>query len=574
MLLIAVSVLIKAWAAFGSWFYEDDFEFLSVVARGENDLSWYFTRHNVHFMPLSLLLTTPVGLVGDFAWWPAALETTLMNLAAAIACWWMLTRLFGQNPRILAPLVFYLFSPLLIPATTWWAVSINLIAVQAPLFVMIGSHVEYLRTRNRRWLVVAAAMLLLVAGVYVKGLVVTAVLGLFTVCYAVEGGTLVRRVWTALVQWWQIWFVYIALGALTIAVYIHQGDSAENGGLSGVGGLADSLVLHNLFPSLVGGPWTWADMGGIPRQLANPSAFAVSIALAVLVAAFAYAVHRWTNAWLPLVFLAPAILGTFVAMSAFRTGSFPFLGLETRYWADVLPYFVLAFGVSVMPLTGLPEVRRRRVADSPEPPAVVALAVAAAYVVSSLASTLSYVEPWHTDFPARLFVSGALAHADDDGKEVTVADVPAPAAAMSGTFYPYNTPNYLFAPSPGRFSGVDSGVDLTMLDLWGEPQVTQAHGDMSLDVSSQACVGGPSHIDLETRTFDFPFWVTLTATFERTTTLDVAVNSARYTFEVPSGRHLITFRTTGSFDRIWLNSQNGAPVCPESIAIGTELEVP
>lgn len=575
MVLIAVSVLIKAWAAFGSWFYEDDFHFLSVVASGGNDLDWYLTRHNVHFMPLSLLLATPVGLMGGFAWWAAALEITVMYALGAVACWWMLNRVFGSNPRILAPLTFYLFSPMIIPAITWWAAAINLVAVQAPLFVLIGSHVEFLRTRRRRWLVLGGAMLVLMSGFYVKALVVTAVLGLFTLCYASQEPNLVRRFLTTVRRWWQAWVVYAVITLGVMAVYIRQGESSSGGGgdTTGVSQTFENLVLRNLVPGLVGGPWNWADMGGFPRTLSNPNDFSVAVALGVVIAVFAYAVHRWYNAWLPLVFLAPPVLATFVAMSAFRTGSFPFLSLETRYWADLLPYLVLAIGVTVMDIPGLPSVRGRRVPDSPTPPTGALLGVGIAFVVSSLLSTVSYVEPWHTQFPARQFVEGAITHAEKAGSEVTVADVGAPGSVMSPSFYPRNTPDLLFAPQPGLIRGTDAGTDLKLLDAWGEPSLGLAEPNMDLDLSDADCITRAGEIDLPSKTFDFPFWVTLTATFDKSTTVFVSAGQAGHTLRVPSGRHQLTFRTDGSYDRITASVAREATMCPESIRIGTNLEV-
>ncbi len=576
MVLIAVSVLVKAWAVAGSWFYEDDFYFLSTVARGENDLEWYFTRHNVHFMPLSLLMVTPVALLGGFAWWAAALEITILYALGAVACWWMLTRVFGANPRIIAPLTFYLFSPLLLPAITWWAAAINLVAVQAPLFVVIGSHVQYLRTRERRWLVLIALMLLVVSGVYAKGLVVAAVLGLFTACYALDAGGPARRIWVAVRRWWPVWCVYTVIGAATGAAYLMQtrtGSGPQD--QASASDLFENLVLRNLVPALVGGPWTWIDVGGFPRQLADASDLGVALALTAVVGAFAFAVQRWHNAWLPLLFLAPAFIATFLAMSSLRTASFPFLALEPRYWADTLPYLVLAFGVTIMAIPGFPEVRRRRSpeATSVRPPLV--LAIGAAYIVGSFTTTVSYVEPWHTDYPARLFVTTALAEAADARAELVVANDPAPGAVMSSFLFPSNTPNYLFAPSPGQVRGVDGGVDLDVLDPFGRPVPALASADMELDVSGEKCFVGSGRLMLESATLDYPFWATVSASFDASTTVHVTAGTARHEFEVPSGRHRLTFRTVGAFDRVWLVSEDeSTTICPESVRVGAQLEVP
>lgn len=573
LLLIAVAVLLRAWVAFGSWFYEDDFYFLSRIATGDNDLQWYFTRHNVHFMPVGLFLATLVGWAGQFAWWAAALEISVLFLGSALACWWMLVRVFGQNPRILAPLTFYLFSPLLVPAITWWAAAINLVAVQIPLFILIGSHVEFLRTRRRRWLVLATVMLALIAGIYAKALVVTAVMGLFTYCYASTEPHLLRRLWQVVSRYWRIWTAYTVVGALVAIVYLRDSAGSAGGGDSAsVDSLVENLVVRNLVPGLFGGPWTWADYGGAPRQLAAPSDVATVIALTLLIGAVAYAIHRWQNAWLPIVFLAPAFIATFASMAAFRTSVYPFLTLEPRYWSDSLPYFTLALGVTLMPVIGLPEVRRRRDNAGQTPTTQVAVALAGLYVASSLLTTVRYVEPWHGDFPARTFVTGAIASAKDEGPPITVADVPAPESAMAATLFPYNTPDWLFAPAPGLIAGTAAGVDVNVLDPWGVPQPAQARADLSADLSSDRCIRTTGSLGLPSRTLDYPFWATVAASFDRPTTVSIRAGQALHSFEVPRGRHLLTFQTRGSFDRLWVRLENTSRMCPESVAVGAGVD--
>lgn len=575
MVLIGVSVVIKAWAVSGSWFYEDDLYFLSSVARGDNDLDWYLSRHNVHFMPLSFVLVTLAGWVGGFAWWPAALQIVAMYAAGALACWWMLKRVFGANPRILLPLTFYLFSPFLNPAVMWWAVAINVVAAQAPLFVLIGAHVEYLRTRRRRWLVLAAAMLLLMSGVYVKSLVVLPVLGLFTLCYATAGRSVVRRLREAVTRWWPAWTLYTVVGLLVAWVYVTEGETAAPAhGSVDVSGMFESLFLRNLAPGLIGGPWSWADMGGFPRHIANPSDFAAALSLAAVLGAIGWAIHRWHGAWLPLAFLAPPVAVTFAALTSLRSSEFSTLvALEPKYWADLLPYAVLALGVIAMAVPGLPEARRRRNDAAPDVPATIVVGLAALYVVSSLTSTISYVKPWHTDFPARQFITGAVERADEAGRTQVVADISAPQSVVLGTLYPYNTPNYLFAPAPGRIEGVDAGVDLRMLSPWGEAVIARAKTEDEVGLSEGRCITNSGEIELEAETFDYPFWVTLTATFDERSTVFVSAGRAGHTLQVPSGRHRLTFRTEGAFDTISVSTGSGETMCPETLRIGPDLEV-
>ncbi len=61
-------------------------------------------------MPLGRLLAWSAGRAGDLAWWPGALQLVGLQLAAGLAAVWMLVRLAGPRPAILAPLAFYLVS--------------------------------------------------------------------------------------------------------------------------------------------------------------------------------------------------------------------------------------------------------------------------------------------------------------------------------------------------------------------------------------------------------------------------------------------------------------------------------
>ena len=67
--------------------------------------------------------------------------------------------------------------------------------------------------------------------------------------------------------------------------------------------------------------------------------------------------------------------------------------------------------------------------------------------------------------------------------------------------------------------------------------------------------------------------MTVTASFDQRTTVFVSAGSSGHTLEVPSGRHRLTFRTEGAYDAIAVSTGSGATMCPETVRIGTDLEV-
>jgi hypothetical protein len=112
--LIAVQMLFHGWITSGSWFEWDDYIFLADVARGDADTTWLFHSHFGLFMPVSFLLVKIVGGVG-LSWAAVATQILVLQLLASLACWWMLRTVFGNRLRILVPLAFYLFSPMVPP---------------------------------------------------------------------------------------------------------------------------------------------------------------------------------------------------------------------------------------------------------------------------------------------------------------------------------------------------------------------------------------------------------------------------------------------------------------------------
>src|SRR3954462_12824879 len=77
-LLIIGQLAFRAWAAFGGWFYVDDFKFLS-ASRRPLSLDLLTTPHDDKLMPGGLLIAWFVAKAGAFAWPVAAASLVAMQ---------------------------------------------------------------------------------------------------------------------------------------------------------------------------------------------------------------------------------------------------------------------------------------------------------------------------------------------------------------------------------------------------------------------------------------------------------------------------------------------------------------
>src|SRR4051812_46820413 len=147
----AAQLVFRGWALFPSWFYTDDYRLLyDARSRG---LSWsYLTApFDSQFMPVGRLVAWVVASGGTLDWTLAVSLTLLLQGIASLTCLAMLCSLFGARPGVLVLLATYLTTAMTLPATMWWAASLNQLPLQAVLFGGLTVGVRYLRTARLRW---------------------------------------------------------------------------------------------------------------------------------------------------------------------------------------------------------------------------------------------------------------------------------------------------------------------------------------------------------------------------------------------------------------------------------------
>lgn len=474
--MIVAQTAFRIWSVSGSWFFADDFLFIGVEQAGQADASWIFGAHNVHVMPLGYLLVKPVVAAGAYAWWAAAVQIVVLQVLASLACWWMLRTLFGDRPGTVVALGFYLFSPLVVPGTLWWAAAINMLPHHIALFALIAAHTRYLQTRQTRWLGWAAFFLILGFASYAKMILAPLVLALLTLLYFAHGG-LMQRLRRAVLDYAAAWRVYAMLTLAYLVYYFAVTESTPRPAWADIGRTVELTVLQSFGPALLGGPWRWtfdpAELFDDARQFADPS-LAMIVASWIVLAVLGLWHHgRVRRGLWPLWILAPYVLLSAVINALGRSWAFgaAYSSMEVRYLADVAGIAALCLGLAIMPVRGaqtcivargVPTQRRRR--ERRLATTGLTLLVGSA----SLSSTL-YVLPWHEDetMTQRVYVERVRTalHALDG--PVEILDVGVPGAVWWDFEGDSHRVSRIFAAEAEFFAPVLEGTNVHLIDRAG-----------------------------------------------------------------------------------------------------------
>lgn len=579
--LIAAQLLLRTWVVGGSWFFEDDFQFLTDIARGEDDAAWYVRPHNVHFMPLSFVLVKIVSWGGPFAWWLAALETVVLQALAGLSCWWMLARLFGNRPLILVPLAFYLFSVLSVPSLTWYAAMINQLPLHTCIFLGVLAHVMYLRTRRYRYALLATLATGLGMLFYVKAIALPMVFGLLALLYFGEGGLRQRFVDVVRRYLWG-WLTYGALGLAYLVMYFVRMPREQAAGETDYLALARSMLFDTLGTGLSGLSWSWELLNDGPRSVTAPSTFLVAVSWMLVVAGWGYLYATRVRALRSLVIAAPYLLLSYGIIAVGRSGAFGEIsGNEARYLSDATAVLALVLALAMMPLRGAVESSEPR--DQPlitvRPSRLVLVAAVGAYVAGSVWSSVTYARPWHDGNAVKDFGQTAIASIEEADRP-ELADVPVPDEVMWNVNTPYNLPSWFFAPLGDRFSTPQTANDLKVLDRSGEvvrafvaPGITSVPGNADGCGYALGDADEPVTIALSGPTVDYSFWMSIGYLAGEDGYAAVSAGDNAYRVHLERGLHTLFLPTVGSFDAVSIDA-GGLPVCVDQVTVGNLEAMP
>jgi hypothetical protein len=563
--LIVLQLAIRWWVADSGFFYWDD---LILVGRAAEYPLWstdlLLYNHDGHFMPLAFATAWSVTAVAPLTWAGPVVSLLVLQAGASLAVLRMLIVLVGARWAILVPLVFYLFSPLTLPAFAWWAAALNALPLQFALAYVIGDAVLLVRGGRRRYAISGIVVLVVALLFFEKSVIVPfvafAVTGLALYVNGDSGA--IRVVARRGVALWTGSGVVIAcwlVGYLTVVDFSDVHSSPGE-----LLGLLPSTTSFGIVPALLGGPWVWERWLPSTPWADSPGWAVLSawIALGALVAMSIRARLRVWPVWLmATAYILLAQLPVALARSGPNTAAE--LMQSLRYFADVA--VVLTAVGALLVRAGPRPPRGRTYSLLPGPRVVVALT--AVFLVSSLWTTGTFLRSWRVG-PTRTYVANVKSALEQwDG--VPLLDQEVPWNVLNPLAYPQNLTSRTLTPiaPPGTFA--DSTPHLRMITDTGEIVEAAVWWNRSIrqgpepDCGYRIHGGEPVELRLDGPMLEHEWTVQLNYLASRDGRIFVAFeHGAAVTASVRKGLNTVYVRAVGSGSAIRIASHTtGLDMC-------------
>ena len=578
--LIALHLLLRAWATAGGWFVCEDF--LAIAHTAEPSVA-------VPGPPGAAALAQGLASLAPGSWVAVVGLELVAQLAVDVLLYRLLVELFDRRPAVLLPLSVYLASSLSLAGGIWWSAALVQLPVQIAVLTAARGHLRHLRTG--RWGPAVVSALAVALGFLFSGGMVLVPLALVaaTVLWWTDG-QLLPRVRAALRR--RVWLLQGAavVVGLTLRAVLGAGPLITDDLLAEGVHAFPALLRRTVLPGLVSGPWRWSPL---PSELALPDppagpAWAAAAVVAVVIAGSLVLNRGAARAWLLGI---PA-----AAVVVLVDGGSPAGSEGERLPAGVVPpaglalVAALCLGFAFLAVQGSPAVLRRRgwatrgrgrrlVGTLAAPlPAAAAVAVLAA---GALLSTTEFAEQWRGN-AGRAYVDTARA-ALLGRPDVVLVDGPAPEAVVPASLAPANRVSTVLdtLPQRPRFLPDDQvAYELAMLDERGglqlayvEPVTTSGTGP----IEDCGWVAGPDAVDipLERSTGPGRWMVQLSYLAGEGNAVQLTVGDGRVPALLGSGVHDVYLQTTGPIEAIRVEVEDPRyPVCVSSVRVGTPRPLP
>ncbi|HET6939396.1 MAG TPA: hypothetical protein VFI19_12355 [Nocardioides sp.] len=572
---VVVATAFRAWVIAPAWFFFDDFYFIQQARRG---LTVHYLVHpyNGHLMPASWLLTWVNARAGAFDFTYPAVEIVVLSALAGLGFLHLLLTLFGPRRGVLVPLVLALFSPILLPATTWWAAGVNQLPELIALSFGLAAFVRHLRDRRPRDLVASMVWLAVGLAFVERSALIAAVMWLVALMYFASG-TVPQRIGHV----WRTYRLAVVCQAVLLAAYLAAYvPFAMNFSARSVTSRPFLGVLGNLagiaFPTgAVGGPLRW-HQSGVTQSETNPHQLVVVLAWLVVGAVVWASIRtrrRAARAWLiPL----SALLVNALLIAISRAIYFgPEIALDLRFQTEVAFLLPLAVGLAFMPVLGAVESSAPNGSEWRLDTPSTVLPACAVFLVGSVVSAASYPMRNLTDTSPEAYVGNFERDARaEPGRQVL--DLPTPAYLWSPFAYPTNLASRMLAPLDGLVDFETAAVDgAWRIDAQGHlvpVEVTESRAQAA-QAGKDGCFGTVAGGTTTSWPLDGPvlgvdWFARLDYETTRPVELTVGVGDATVSRMLPAGHHELLAPAGGSYDSVVLTTADGsAPVCLRHLGI-------
>ena len=577
--LVVLQLAFRGWALSGSWFYFDDIAFMSRAMNQPLDASYLSESYGGHLMPGGFLVVWLLTKVAVYSWAPWAAVLLVLQALAGLGMLRLLLSLFGRRPLVLALLAGYLAYVFTLSAGIWFAAGINQLPMQVALVFGLHAHVEYLRHRRTRSLVVA--LVWTVAGLlfYEKALLLLGIYAIVGYGWFSHGDTPARLglLWS---RYRAGVLAYGALGVGYLALYVRFGldFSPGNTNTQPWSPLTYNLVGTTMLPGLVGGPLRWQPLS--VGAFGYPSQALVLVSWVAFVALVVHAQRSRTKsrrAWTLLAF--PAVCNVVLLASARANVVGPDIAREYRYQSETSALFVLAVGLAFLPLVGAPEQNVARESAEPDNPRLVAT-VAAVVVAASLLSSVRYVHLWQDRNPSEHYfatVRATLAKAPD--KPVPLVDLGIPQTLLWAYRFPENAYSHVFRNLDHDTTYPRSSVDrLYLFDEQGRLSPVTIPATRS-EQGGSGCgfplVGKATSIPLDGPVIGGGWWLRVSYASPRAVRLHLTAGEEQHDLDLPSGLHNVFVQAAGDFDQVRLSGYPAdTGLCVTALTLGLPQPTP
>ena len=438
--LIVVQAVWRGMILGRGFFTQDDFLMMS-LSDARLSGGFLFQGYSGHIFPGGFAIFWLQDRFAPLNWGVSVLVILVLQALSAVTMWAVLRRLLpGQAVSVLV-LTFYLFCPLTLWSTQWWAVAVQFLPVA--WFLLLAVWALLCRIQDgTRWgeplavLAVAASL-----AFQERGILIPLVLGFLAVGLS-EAPTVGKRLRQAFTTHVVLWGVLLAL---TVGyLFFHRSAAPITSTTAGSAGddarLVANFLFRNVLTGLFGGPWSRDIVGD---SMVRPAYWAVALCALLFVGLVVWTVRRGgaTSAWGWSLIVVYSIVDVALLFGG-RTQMGATYGMLPRYAADGVPAFAIGLALVALAVVrgGEPPETQRPAATSRLGSRLVGVRrirwlpiwIVLVYAASAAVST-SFMAPYLFNHTDRRYVQNLRAQLRENPQAV-IYDGLAPDAIMIGWF--------------------------------------------------------------------------------------------------------------------------------------------